>query len=62
MAEEARPESGEITIHVSSSGLKVNLPAGYAKDITPSGDVEGHEFDEENTDERMFHVNAGCCE
>lgn len=54
-------EEQEITIHVSSSGLKVNLPDGYTKHLTPADDVEGHEFEEEDAEERMFHINGGCC-
>lgn len=61
VAEEARPGSEETTIHVGPSGLTINLPAGYAKHVTPGDDVTGHEFEEEDVEERMFHVNVGCC-
>lgn len=57
----ARDPNEEITINVSAKGLKVNLPASYSSRLSGTGEVEGHEFDEEDVQERMFHVNVGCC-
>lgn len=57
----AREPNEEITINVSAKGLKVNLPASYSSGLSGTGEVEGHEFDEEDVQERMFHVNVGCC-
>jgi hypothetical protein len=54
VAEEARAESKEQL----AIGLRVNMPARYAKLV---GDVEGHEFDEEDTIERAAYVNLICC-
>ncbi|BCB82882.1 hypothetical protein [Phytohabitans suffuscus] len=55
----------DVNIDLSSDSVevkaKVRLPKGYNATVSEDGDVEGHEFEEEDPLERAIHVNVGCC-
>ncbi|MFC0529785.1 hypothetical protein [Phytohabitans kaempferiae] len=58
MAEDANIDVTSDSVEIKA---KVRLPKGYSSAVPEDGDVEGHEFEEEDPLERAVHVNVGCC-
>jgi len=58
MTDGKRDEIKPDVVEVSAS---FRLPDGLASLAKKHDDVEGHEFDEEDPQERMFHMNMACC-
>ena len=55
--------SEQTTIEASSDLVdvkaQVRMPKGYTTQ-SGSGDVEGHEFEEENPNEKLWNLNIVC--